>query len=165
MNQNQQRSLIGVIGAGQASPAGQEMAFRVGQLLAKAGTPLICGGLGGVMEAASRGCAEAGGLVVGILPGEDATSANPYVHLPIVTNMGHARNVIIAHSSAAVIAIEGEYGTISEMAITLKLRKQVIQLLPRTRLPGAVSVDRAEDAVALALNAVAEGTPDAGKCR
>jgi uncharacterized protein (TIGR00725 family) len=118
--------MIGVIGAGRASAAGERQAYEVGRLIAENGAVLVCGGLGGVMAAASKGCAEAGGEVLGILPGPTADSANPYVTLPIVTNMGHARNVIIAHSAAVLIAIEGEYGTLSEMAIGLKLGKTVV---------------------------------------
>ena len=148
--------LIGVIGSSEASPAGLTAAYRVGELLAEKGAVLVCGGLGGVMEEAARGCAAAGGEVLGILPGTSAATANPYVSLPVVTNMGHARNVIIAHTAQALIAIEGEYGTISEMAIGLKLHKQVFQLHARTTLPGTVSVQSPEEAVVKALSAAEE---------
>lgn len=160
----QRKPLIGVIGAGEASPAGQDCAFQVGKLLAEQGAVLVCGGLGGVMEAAARGCFEAGGEVVGILPGDSPASANPYVSLPIVTAMGHARNVIIAQTARALIAIEGSYGTISEMAIGLKLRKPVIQLLAQTELPGTVLVRTPEEAVVLALMAAREGEADVRLC-
>lgn len=120
--------IIGVIGAGHASPHGLDNAYQVGRLIAEKGATLICGGLGGVMESASRGCSEAGGDVLGILPGDSAVAANPYVTLPIVTAMGHARNVIIAQTASALVAIEGEYGTLSEIAISLKLGKPVVQL-------------------------------------
>jgi len=157
MTVGQRQIIIGVIGGGNASQAGIETAYRVGQLLAESGAVLVCGGLGGVMEAAARGCTEAGGLVVGILPGASAAAANPYVKLPIVTNMGHARNVIIAHTVQVMIAIEGEYGTISEMAIGLKLQKNVIQLRPLTELPGTLLVQTPEEAVVQALSLVKEG--------
>jgi uncharacterized protein (TIGR00725 family) len=160
MSMGRQNTLIGVIGAGQASSAGMACAYRVGQLLAGHGAVLVCGGLGGIMEAASRGCAEAGGQVIGILPGGSAAAANPYVNLPIATNMGHARNVIIAHTAQALIAIEGAYGTIAEIAIGLKLQKKVFQLQSLTVLPGAVPVRTPEEAVEQALAAVAEGRPD-----
>jgi uncharacterized protein (TIGR00725 family) len=153
-----QKLLIGVVGSGTASPAGLAAAQRVGQLLAENGAVLVCGGLGGIMEAASRGCAEAGGEVIGILPGAAANSANPFVTLPVVTNMGHARNVIIAHTAQALIALEGEYGTIAEMAIGLKLGKKVIQLLALTELPGTLLVRTPEEAVEQALSAVKEGS-------
>ena len=148
------KTIIGVIGAGQASAAGAKQAYRVGRLIAENGCVLVCGGLGGVMEAASRGCAEAGGDVLGILPGDSAKSANPYISLPIVTNMGHARNVIIAQTADVLIAIEGEYGTLSEMAIGLKLGKTVVQLNSRYRFDDAVIAGNAEEAVAMALDSL-----------
>ncbi len=151
-----QKIRIGVIGAGQASSAGEKKAYQVGRLIAAKGAILVCGGLGGVMEAAAKGCAEAGGEVIGILPGTSTESANPYVTLPVVTNMGHARNVIIAHTSESLIAIEGEYGTLSEMAISLKLGKTVVQLDSWQQLDAAIPVSSPEEAVDLAFNA-AEG--------
>ena len=163
MNLPQRKIIIGVIGAGQVSPHGEERAYRVGQLLAEHGAVLVCGGLGGVMEAASRGCAEAGGQVIGLLPGADAAEANPYVTLPIVTNMGHARNIMIAHTAQALIAVEGEYGTLSEMAIGLKLGKTVVQLDSWKLLSDAVIATSPEQAVAVALAAVQEVTEHAGR--
>jgi uncharacterized protein (TIGR00725 family) len=124
----QRKPIIGIIGASKASPVGYAAAREVGRLVAEAGAVLVCGGLGGVMEAAARGCSEAGGLVLGILPGPDATLANPYVSIAVPTNMGHARNVIIAHTAQVLIAVEGEYGTLSEIAVGLKLGRPVIAL-------------------------------------
>jgi hypothetical protein len=100
----------------------------VGAALAAAGAVLLTGGLGGVMEAASRGAARAGGLVVGILPGFSRTDANPWVAVPIVTGMDQARNVILVRSSDAVIAVGGRYGTLSEIALALKLGVPVVAL-------------------------------------
>ncbi len=157
MNLVTKKPIIGVIGAGSASQAGEELAYRVGQLLAEAGVVLVTGGLGGVMAAASKGCFEAGGEVLGILPGATAEAANPYVTLPIVTNVGHARNIIIAHTAQALIAIEGEYGTLSEMAIGLKLGKPVIQLHSWSQLTAARCAETPEQAVALALHSIEEG--------
>ncbi len=148
------RALVGVIGAGKASSAGEQIAYRVGQLIAQRGAVLVCGGLGGVMAAASKGCFEAGGEVIGILPGATADSANPYVTLPIATNMGHARNVIIAHTADVLIAIEGEHGTVSEMAIALKIGKTVVQLNRAALFSEAVVADSPERAVELALQAI-----------
>jgi len=148
---------IGIIGAGQASAAGRQHAYEVGRLLAEAGAVVVCGGLGGVMEAAAQGCTEAGGEVIGILPGASAEAANPYVTLPIVTNMGHARNVIIAHTAEALIAIEGELGTLSEIAISLKLGKTVVQLNSWQQLPGPLVAKSPEQAVAMALQALSGG--------
>ncbi len=152
-----QKIMIGVIGAGQASSAGEQVAYRVGQLIAENDAVLVCGGLGGVMEAAAKGCVEAGGDVIGVLPGGSATAANPYVTLPIVTNMGHARNVIIAHTADVLIAIEGEYGTLSEMAISLKLGKIVVQLNSWQDLDAAVAAGSPEEAVEIAMNAIKGG--------
>ncbi|MBE9487494.1 MAG: TIGR00725 family protein [Chloroflexi bacterium] len=154
MRKTPRKIIIGVIGAGHASAAGELAARRVGQLLAEQGAVLVCGGLGGVMEAAARGCAEAGGDVIGILPGTSTMTANPYVTLPIVTNMGHARNVIIAHTAEALIAIEGEYGTLSEMAIGLKLGKTVVQLGSWSDLPDTFAAETPEQAVAIVMAAV-----------
>jgi len=151
------KQIIGVIGAGDASEEGLQNAYRVGALIAEAGAVLLCGGLGGVMEAASRGCFEAGGEVMGILPGLSAEDANPYVTLPVVTNMGHARNVIIAHTADALIAIEGEYGTLSEMAISLKLGKTVVQLNSWRQLTDALEFETPEEAVATALRSLPGG--------
>jgi len=153
----EKRPLIGVIGASQASTEGVQLAEQVGALLAQHGALLVCGGLGGIMAAASRGCAEAGGEVIGILPGADAETANSHVTIPIVTNVGHARNVIIAHTAQALIAIEGEYGTLSEMAIGLKLGKRVVQLSCRHNLEETFVAKTPQQAVELALQATAGG--------
>ncbi|WP_432820967.1 TIGR00725 family protein [Trichloromonas sp.] len=144
--------IVGVIGAGCASEAGYAAAREVGRLLAGRGATLVCGGLGGVMEAACRGCSEAGGMAVGLLPGATAESANPWVGLPIVTNMGHARNVIIAQTAQVLIAVEGEYGTLSEIAVALKLGKPVISLQSWPEVPGIVPADSPEQAVAAAFS-------------
>lgn len=154
------RQLIAVIGASNASAAGEQCAYQVGKLIAAAGAVLVTGGLGGVMAAASRGCAEAGGEVIGILPGASAAEANPYVTIPIVTNMGHARNVIIAHSADGLIAVEGEYGTLSEMAISLKLRKPLVQLNSWTLAAEVPAADTAQQAVEMILQMLAEGDED-----
>ncbi|MGB9879847.1 MAG: TIGR00725 family protein [Anaerolineae bacterium] len=119
---------IAVIGAGRCSPEVAALAEAVGRELARRGAILLCGGLGGVMEAACRGAKSAGGLTVGILPGTSRREANPYVDIPIVTGMGEARNVLVVQSAQAVIAVHGEYGTLSEIAHALKLGIPVIGL-------------------------------------
>ena len=144
-------SILGVIGAGTVSAAGYESARRVGQLLAEAGVILVCGGYGGVMEAACRGCQEKGGIALGILPGASRHEANPYVSIPVVTDMGHARNVIIAHTAEVLIAVEGEYGTLSEIAVALKLRRPVIALGRWQNIDGVLKASTPEEAVGLAL--------------
>lgn len=100
----------------------------MGSLIAKKGWVLVNGGLEGIMEASARGASEAGGLVAGILPGPVTGEANCYVTIPVATNMGHARNVIIAHTADALIAVGGGEGTLSEIAIALKLGKTVLGL-------------------------------------
>lgn len=123
------------------------MAEEVGRLIAKEGWILVNGGLAGVMEASSRGAASAGGLVVGILPGPSAAEANNHVAIPIATNMGHARNAIIAHTAEALVAIGGGEGTLSEIAIGLKLGKPVVGI--RTwDIKGVVKAASADEAIA-----------------
>lgn len=153
-NTNRRRKIIGVIGASDATAEGTGLARQVGRGIADAGAVLVCGGLGGIMEAAARGCAEAGGDVIGILPGPSARDANDYVTLAVPSNMGHARNMIIAHTAESVVAIEGAYGTLSEAAIALKLGKKVFALRPQYQLEGVTVVQSATDAVRLAVAAL-----------
>jgi len=147
-----QKTIIGVIGAGTASEEGLAQAEVVGRLIAQRGGTLVNGGLGGIMEAASRGCQMAGGDVIGILPGDSSSAANPYVTLPIVTAMGHARNIIIAQTAQALIAIEGEYGTLSEIAIGLKLEKPVVLLGSWHQIEAGLRVNTPEQAVEIIFN-------------
>ena len=131
---------MAIIGAGDADPATRECAREVGRLVAEAGAVLLCGGRGGVMEAAAEGAAAAGGLTVGILPGEDERTSppNPHIRLPIFTGLGQARNLVLVLSADALIAIGGEWGTLSEIALAMKHRKPLV-LLDSWRLdpPGA----------------------------
>ncbi len=119
---------VAVIGAGRCSAEVAALAESVGRELAQRGAVVVCGGLGGVMEAACRGAKSAGGVTVGILPGTARRDANPHVDIPIVTGMGEARNVLVVRSAQAVIAISGEYGTLSEIAHALKLGIPVVGL-------------------------------------
>jgi len=114
------KRLIAVIGGGQCTREEARLAEEVGRELARRGAILVCGGLGGVMEAACRGADQEGGVTIGILPGENRQSANPYVQIPIVTGMGYARNVAVVKSAQAVIAIAGSYGTLSEIGHALQ---------------------------------------------
>ncbi len=127
---------VAVIGAGEAEPEVREAARELGRLLAQAGAVLVCGGLGGVMAAAAQGGTAAGGVVIGILPGPDRAGANPHLTYAIPTNLGHARNVVIAHAADALVAVGGGYGTISEAAIALKLGKPVVAVSTTWQLPG-----------------------------
>lgn len=104
------------------------MAEEVGRQLAQQGVILVCGGLGGVMEAACRGAAAEGGTTIGILPGDSPRAANAYVQIPIVTGVGYARNLSVVKSAEAVIAVGGSYGTLSEIAYALQSGIPVIGL-------------------------------------
>ncbi len=113
--------LIAVVGESNSSPERLQQAEEVGRELAKRGVALICGGLGGVMEAACRGAKGAGGQTIGIIPSDRGCGQepNPYVDVPIYTGMGQARNIIIVKSALAVVAVGGKYGTLSEIAMAL----------------------------------------------
>lgn len=119
---------IGVVGEGVCSRRAARDAERVGAALAAAGAILVCGGLKGVMEAASRGAARAGGVVLGLLPGVSRDDANCWVTVSVVTGMDQARNVLVVRSSDAIVAIGGMYGTLSEIAMALKLGVPVVGL-------------------------------------
>ena len=116
------------MGAGDCSADVFSQAEEVGRLIAQQGAILICGGRGGVMEAAARGARAGHGITVGILPDSDDSGVNPYIDIPIVTGMGNGRNIINILSSQVIIAISGGYGTLSEIALALKTRIPVIAL-------------------------------------
>ncbi len=160
----ERRTIIGVIGAGRAGEQALRDAREIGRRIAREGAVLVCGGLGGVMEAACRGCREEEGETIGILPGGDPAQANPHITFAIPTNMGHARNIIIAHTAEVLIAVEGEYGTLSEMAIGLKLGRPVIALGSWPKIGGVVYVDSPEEAVTAALDRIGwNGRPARGE--
>ncbi|MFO7968289.1 MAG: TIGR00725 family protein [Archaeoglobaceae archaeon] len=141
---------IGIVGASSCDEKTYENAFQAGRILAQKKCTVINGGLGGVMEASAKGAHTEGGIVVGILPGEKQL-ANPYIGVSIATNMGHARNMIIAHSSDAVIAIGGSYGTVSEVSIALKEGKRVVAIDPPLTFPDFIVCNSAQEAVEKAL--------------
>ena len=119
---------MSVVGSGTASGELYEMAREIGRLVAKRDGTLICGGRSGVMEAAARGSTEAGGAAIGILPDEDRTRANEYLSYSIATGMGHARNLAVVCSGDVVIAVGGEYGTLSEIGLARKVGRPVVAL-------------------------------------
>jgi uncharacterized protein (TIGR00725 family) len=119
---------IAVIGGGQCTRKEARLAEEVGRELARRGAVLVCGGLGGVMEAACRGAGAEGGTTIGILPGEDSRTANPHVQIPIATGLGYARNIAVVRSARAVIAVGGSYGTLSEIGYALQAGTPVIGL-------------------------------------
>ena len=120
------KPLIGIIGAGSCGQNIATIAYDTGALLAQRHYTIICGGLGGVMAAACEGAKQHQGQTIGILPGALATESNPWVDIAIPTGMGDARNLIIVRSAIALIAISGEYGTLSEIAFALKLQKPIV---------------------------------------
>lgn len=153
------RRVIGVIGESTFSdPAHEALAEAVGRRVAASGCVLICGGLGGVMEAAARGAREAGGVTIGVLPGVRRDEANPYIDLPIATGMGQMRNLIIVLTADVLIAIGGGYGTLAEIGHALRHGKPVVGLRTweaargKDRAPITV-VESAEDAVSAAVRA------------
>lgn len=139
--------MVAVIGAGSCDPSTAGLAEEVGERLARADCIVVTGGLGGVMEAASRGASRAGGLVVGILPGASAEDANRWVDVPIATGMGEARNAILVNTADAVVAVGGSYGTLSEIAFALRRRRPIACLGSWQVDPQLVAVETAAEAV------------------
>jgi uncharacterized protein (TIGR00725 family) len=121
-------AVVAVVGAGEACTDLADLAERLGGELARRGATVVCGGLGGVMEAACRGAKAAGGTTVGILPGPDRRGGNRWLDVAIATGMGEARNVVVVRTADAVVAVGGEYGTLSEIAFALKLGRPVAGL-------------------------------------
>ena len=117
---------IAVIGGHSCSPEIAKIAEEVGREIGRRGATLVCGGLGGVMKAASKGAKEAGGATIGILPGNNKSEANPYIDIPIVTGLGYARNSLVVKNAEVVIAIDGKEGTLSEIAFALQMNKPII---------------------------------------
>ncbi|HET7506830.1 MAG TPA: TIGR00725 family protein [Solirubrobacterales bacterium] len=155
---------VAVIGGGGIEEGSEAwvLAEEVGRGLAEAGVTLVCGGGGGVMEAASRAAAEAGGEVIGIVPGSSPDDANPYCSHVVATGIGHARNLAVVSSGEAVIAIGGEWGTLSEIGFARVIGHDVVALRSweldgrerMTGAPGVIATDTAAEAVAAALAAL-----------
>ena len=143
---------VGVIGGSKPGTESLQIAFKVGKLIAEKGAILICGGLGGVMEAASRGAKQAGGLTVGILPGNSRHEANLHIDIAIATGLGYSRNSLVAMNSDVLIAIDGEYGTLTEIAYGCIYGKKIIGL-GTWDIEGVIKASSAEEAVELALKA------------
>jgi uncharacterized protein (TIGR00725 family) len=144
------RKRIGVIGGSRASATHLELAERVGRLIAKSGAILVCGGLSGVMEAACRGAKQAGGMTIGILPGGNASDANAFVDIPIATGMGYTRNALVVMNADALIAVDGSYGTLSEIAYACVHGKRIIGL-DSWDIKGMEPAATPEEAVEMAL--------------
>ncbi len=160
---------ISVVGAGVADARAESDAAEAGRLIARAGAVLVCGGLGGVMAAACRGAREEGGDTLGILPGLDRGEGNPHLAFSIITGMGHARNLAVAASGDAVIAIGGSFGTLSEIGLALKTHRPVVLLgswrLSRDGQPSAGIIETASpsQAVEQALRLARGGQDNPGR--
>lgn len=144
------RTRVAVIGGSRPGRAALDQAFEVGRLLARRGAVLVCGGLGGVMEAAARGARSEGGLTVGILPGLNPSDANPSIDIPVATGLGYTRNSLVVMNADAVIAVDGEYGTLSEIAYGLIYGKKVVGL-GTWEVKGVLAAADPEEAVRMAL--------------
>ena len=138
---------IGVIGAGVCPDITYNMARDVGFEIGKKGWTLICGGLGGVMEGAAKGCTEAGGMTIGLLPGLNRDAANPYIRVPIPTGLGDGRNLLLVRASDILVAISGGHGTLSEIALALKAEKPVIGLETWRNINGITYATDYRDAI------------------
>ena len=141
---------IGVIGGANPHQDSLRLANQVGKRIAEKGALLVCGGLTGVMEAAARGCRDAGGLSIGILPGEDRESANRYIDIPIATGMGFSRNALVVMNSDAIIAVDGKFGTLSEIAFSRVQSKPVFGI-NTWDIQGVQPVGSPEEAVTEAI--------------
>jgi uncharacterized protein (TIGR00725 family) len=154
MESPMEKKIIGVIGAGTAGEDIMVMAEETGRLIAEHGCLLICGGMGGVMEASARGAKQGGGTTIGILPQPDRHTANPYIDIPIATSFGEGRNLIIIRTADILIAVGGEYGTLSEIAFALKAEKPVIGL-HTWDIKGIIKAENPAEAVDTAMKFLA----------
>jgi uncharacterized protein (TIGR00725 family) len=149
---------VAVIGSGEASLREAETAEEVGRLLAREGAVVVCGGLGGVMHAAARGCTAEGGTSIGILPGDDRGPASPFLTVAISTGIGEARNALVVRTADAVVAVGGGFGTLSEIGLARAMDKPVVGLdtwtFQRSEIEDSVIEARGPaDAVARAIDA------------
>ncbi len=135
---------VSVIGSGEYDLEISNQAIKLGQLLARQGLIIVCGGLGGVMEAVCKGALSEKGQTIGILPGHDISQANPYVSYPIATGLGHIRNYLVILNGDVIVALPGGYGTLSEIALAKKTGKKVIVLGQWDTLPGVMTVEAPE---------------------
>jgi len=137
---------VAVVGGSECTADEADAAEEVGRRLAQAGAIVLCGGLTGVMEAVAKGARAGGGLTIGILPGNDPADANRFIDIPLATGMGEMRNALIVRAAGAVIAIGGSYGTLSELALALRIGTPVVGL--HDRFAAVVEIPRASDAAA-----------------
>jgi uncharacterized protein (TIGR00725 family) len=138
---------VGVIGGGECTDSTYKIAQNLGFEIGKKGWILVCGGLGGIMEAAAKGCTEAGGLTLGILPGSKRNSANPYIRIALPTGLGEGRNLLVVRTSDVLVSIAGGYGTLSEIGLALKAGKPVIGLETWQNIPGIQYVSHLDEVI------------------
>lgn len=148
------KPIVAVVGGSSCTNAEAALAEELGRHLAEGGALVVCGGLTGVMEAVARGVRSAGGLTIGILPGSDPHDANAYIDIPLATGMGEMRNAVIVRCAAAVIAIGGGWGTLSEIALALRLGTPIVGL--RDNFADLAALPRVTDAAAAAAWALAQ---------
>ncbi len=148
---------ISIIGASECSPEIYKQAEKIGKLIAQSGYTMVCGGLGGVMEAASKGAALFKGTIIGILPTPEISSANAYITYPIVTNLGHMRNYLVVLNGDIAVAIAGGYGTLSEIALAQKIGKKVIAMGQWQNLPGVIPATGPEVIIQTINSILSEG--------
>ena len=138
---------VGVIGAGECTDSTYKIAQSLGFEIGQMGWILVCGGLGGVMEGAARGCTEAGGTTLGILPGSKRNSANPYIRIALPTGLGEGRNLLVVRASDVLVSIAGGYGTLSEIALALKAGKPVIGIETWEHIQGVQYVSHPDEVI------------------
>ena len=144
-NKPKTKPVVAVIGGHSCTKEVEQIAHKIGKIVAKMGAILVCGGLGGVMEAACKGASSQGGLTIGMLPGDSKVVANPYVSIGIPTGLGLARNVLVVKGADIVVAISGSYGTLSEIAYAMQYAKPVIGI-KTWDIKGIIKVKTAEEA-------------------
>ncbi len=147
MKTDKRKPHISVIGAGAVDDVDYAIAYEVGKRIAQKGGVVVCGGLGGVMEGACCGAREAGGVSVAIIPGSDPESANECATVVVATGMGHARNALVVQSGQGVVALPGLSGTLSEVALALKMGKPVVGVAAWSGIDGVEDMPDAASAV------------------
>ncbi|MBU0469524.1 MAG: TIGR00725 family protein [Candidatus Omnitrophica bacterium] len=125
---NNQQIVVSVIGGHEINQEVENIAYNVGKIVAEVGAVLVCGGLGGVMKAAAKGCSEAGGLTIGLLPGKDKSDANEYIKIALPTTIGYARNAMVASSADIIIALPGSHGTACEISYGFVYKRPIIDI-------------------------------------
>ena len=146
MINKRRNAVVAVVGDGACDSGTADTARMVGMLLARAGVTLVCGGLGGVMQAAAQGAAEVGGACIGLTPGLDRTEADPAMSLGLATGLGHMRNYLVVLNADAVIAVQGGWGTLSEIALARKIGRPVVAIGRFAGLSRALDLDGMETA-------------------